>query len=175
MPDALHDRADDWQIATCGAFAAAVTAGGGVFLYAFRSKKLRAFEIAFLCAAGIGAGGNQSGIDPQNIQNKELNFSKPKVFEPFSMSDIHKTGGYFSCAAADAGMIPGVGPLARKALSKVPINYGVSTIVAWKDVSHSYFLLRGFGLGVGSTGGAVFLSGLWYSYQPQSQFHKSSV
>jgi hypothetical protein len=152
MADPIEDTADDWQLAALIGIAGAVGGGAGMFFFAIQSKKVNSLEPMIFTAAGVGMGGNNSGVPYDTFKNamsgKSLPFSPVTVVTPFSIRMLHTSAGLYG------GF--GIG---------IPVaSYGWSYLDAGRN-GVKFFTSSGTGATVGSGMGAVAMAGTWYSYK----------
>ncbi len=152
MADPIEDVADDWQLASLIAIAGGLGGAAGMFFFAIQSRKLNSLEPMIFTAAGVGMGGNASGVPYDTFRNamqrQSLVFSNLRVLTPFSIRMLHASAGTY------VGGSVGV-PVA---------NYGWSRLDAGRNGA-TFFTSSGWGGSVGSGTGAVALAGTWYSFK----------
>ncbi len=160
MADPIEDVADDWQLAALIGIAGAVGGGAGMFFFAIQSQKLNSLEPMIFTAAGVGMGGNASGVPYDTFKDamtkKSIPFSSVRIQTPFSIRMLHTSAGFYASA--------GVGYQVA--------SYGWSYLDAGRN-GVKFFTSSGAGGAVGSGLGAVALAGTWYSVQAQRQLHQS--
>ena len=152
MPDPIEDVADDWQLASLIGLAGAVGGGGGMYFFAIRSQRLNSFEPMIFTAAGLGMGGNASGVPYETFRDamtrQSVPYSSVTIPTPFSIRMLHTSAGFYVSA--------GVG---------VPVaSYGWSYLSAGRN-GVTFFTSSGLGGTIGSGTGAVAFAGTWYSYR----------
>lgn len=152
MADPIADVADDWQLAPLIGLAGGFVGGAGVFFFAIQSQKLNSLEPMIFCAAGVGMGGNASGVPYDTFKaamtGKPLAFSTVTIPTPFSIRMLHTSAGLY------AGVSAGI----------AVAGFGWSYIDAGRD-GVKFFTSSGTSGTVGSGPGAVALAGMWYSYK----------
>jgi hypothetical protein len=147
------DAARDWELASLGGFAYARYGGAGIFGFRLRSSSLGQNEPFLFAATGVGAGGNASGFDLNNLDG--LSFSALTIQTPMSVRMLHRCPG--TMVSGSVGL--GRGNSAPAQL----MNVGWSRLDAVREGT-IFFSSSGVGVSGGSGTGAMALAGTWYSY-----------
>ncbi len=152
MVDPINDVADDWKLASIIGLAGARGGGGAMLFFAIQSRRLNALEPMVFCAAGLGMGGNASGVSYDTftdaMKKKSLAFSDLAIQTPFSIRSLHTSAGLYTGASIG-----------------VPVaNLGWSYINAGQN-GVTYFSSSGAGASLGSGTGGYAMAGIWYSYK----------
>jgi hypothetical protein len=146
LSDPIWSSANDWELAFLGGVAFARGGGAGIYFSLLRSRAANCLEPFYLTATGVGAGGNCSGFDPNNMRN--LNFSALRVITPFAAGTIHLSAGFLISGSVGA----------------LGLNYGYTSLNAGRN-GVTFFETSGTGPSMGSGSGAYAFAGLWYSHR----------
>ena len=147
------DQASDWELASLGGIAFARYGGGGFYGFRLRSQSLGLNEPFFLAATGVGAGGNASGFDLNNMDG--LSWGTAGVQTAFSVRQIHRSAGTMVSASVGLGR-------GQSAVGRI-LNIGWSRLDAVTN-GVTFFSSSGIALSGGSGTGSYAFVGTWFSY-----------
>ncbi|HEX7815857.1 hypothetical protein [Dyella sp.] len=150
-----NTKVDDWQVMCVGQLGGGAGAGGGVFLFNFRSAALKEAHRFTFVGGGLAAGGNASGLSvPPDWSLPQAGYGDMKLDRPFSLDDLNLT----------AGRVSTIGAAAALGYSAMYITASTSAVgilaasIVGGTLFHSVYC-GGFGMGVGASG--IAAAGIW--------------